>query len=159
MGEEETFDGGVNKRAKILVVDDEPMVREAMKLLLEHGGHEVEEVDGGEAALARLAEHEFDVVITDFSMPRMQGDQLVVRIREQRPFQRVIMSTGFLDEYKVFGQPGGHVDAVLLKPFTAKELGEAVERVLALEHPGGSDALPPIFERSPLDDFVPPPKP
>jgi CheY-like chemotaxis protein len=140
----------------MLVVDDEPMVREAMCQLLEHCGYEVEAAEGGQAALARLAQREFDLVITDFSMPGMPGDQLVIHIRERRPAQRVIMATGFVDEYKVFGQPAAHVDALLLKPFTFQELKDAIERVLAVEPPDKSDALPADLERPPEDDFRPP---
>lgn len=141
-----------------MVVDDEAMVREAMKQLLEHCGHEVEQAEGGEAALAWLTQRDFDVVITDFSMPGMHGDQLVARIREQWPRQRVVMASGFVDEYKVFGQPLAHVDALLLKPFTFQELQDTVERVLAAEPPAESGALPPLVERTSANDFVPPPK-
>ncbi len=144
---------------KILVVDDEPMVREAISQLLEHCGHAVEQADGGEAALARLAQREFDVVITDFSMPGMPGDELVERIRERLPAQRVIMATGFVDEYKVFGRPAAHVDALLLKPFTFLELKDAIERVLALEPPDEAGALPADEDRPPEDICRPPLQP
>ena len=142
-----------------MVVDDEPMVRGAISQLLAHCGHEVEQAGDGEAALAVLAQHSFDVVITDFSMPGMPGDQLVARIREHWPAQRVIMATGFVDEYKVFGQPAAHVDALLLKPFTFQELKDAIEQVMALEPPDESGALPPMVERPPEDDFRPPCRP
>ena len=137
-----------------MVVDDEPLVRDALSQLLGHCGCQVETADGGEAALAVLARRDFDVVITDFSMPGLHGDQLVARIRERWPAQRVIMATGFVDEYKVFGQPASHVDALLLKPFTFQELQDAIERVLTLEAPEVSGALPP-----PEDDFRPPAEP
>jgi CheY-like chemotaxis protein len=149
----------MNRGAKILVVDDEPMVREAMQRMLEHCGHEVEQAENGESALAQLARREFDVVITDFSMPGMHGDQLVARIRERLPMQHIIMASGFVDEYRVFGQPSSHVDALLLKPFTFQELQDAVERVMAVAEPDDSGILPPLVKRTPGDDFMPPPNP
>lgn len=146
-------------RTNILVVDDESMVREAMSQLLEHCGHEVEQAGGGEAALALLAQHSFDVVITDFSMPGMPGDQLVARIREHWPAQRVIMTTGFVEEYQAFGQRAAQVDALLLKPFTFQELKDAVEQVMAWEPPDEAGALPPLVERPSEDDCRPPHRP
>ena len=125
-----------------MVVDDEPMVRQALKLMLKHARCEAEAVEDGKAALDMLAQRKFDVVITDFSMPGMHGDQLVARIRQIYPMQPIIMATAFVEEYKVFGQPGGSVDALLLKPFAFKELTDAIDRVLNQEHPG-EPAIPP----------------
>jgi len=134
------------------------MVRDAMQQMLEHCGHEVEQAENGEAALAQLARREFDVVITDFSMPGMHGDQLVARIRERLPLQHIIMASGFVDEYRVFGQPSAHVDALLLKPFTFRELQDTLERVLAVAEPDDSSIVPPLVQRTPEDDSLPPPK-
>ncbi len=120
----------VKSRVQILVVDDEPTVRRGIKMLLEHDGHEVFAVDNGDAALAQLAQRKLDLVITDYSMPGMQGDQLVARIREIHPHQLIIMATAFVEEYKIEGQASGRVDALLLKPFSLKELREAIEQVL-----------------------------
>lgn len=115
----------------ILVVDDEAIVRTSLLRLLTHAGHFVDLAGSGEAALALLDEKPFDLVITDFSMPGMKGDQLVARIRERWPAQPIVMSTAFVDEYKVFGQPAGTVDALVLKPFTLGELLEAIDVALA----------------------------
>ena len=129
------------------------------KALLEHDGHEVTSADSGEAALAQLAQRKFDLVITDFSMPGMHGDQLVARIRQLMPNQPIIMATGFVEEYKVFGQASGGVDALLLKPFSLKELREAIEQVL---HDGRTDdksVIPLEIDPPPPQDFIPPPEP
>lgn len=144
--------------AKILVVDDEPMVRDAISRLLEHLGYDVEEAEGGQAALALLGQRIYDLVITDFSMPGMQGDELVANIREKLPAQRIVMVTAFVEEFKVFGQSAGTVDALLLKPFSFKELSETVERVLAQERAcENEDVVPPNIHRR-VDQDYPPPK-
>ena len=111
---------------QILLVDDEHSIRRAVRLLLEHAGHKVWEAEGGEMALQLLAVRKFDVVITDFYMPGMDGDQLVSRIRQMLPAQPIIMATSFIEEFQVFGQPAGRVDALLRKPFTLKELHDAI---------------------------------
>ena len=139
------------------MVDDDPYVRDVMKQLLEHCGHEVEEAENGAAALAQLARQEFDVVITDFSMPGMHGDQLVTRIRERLPQQRIIMVSGFADEYLVFGQPSAHVDALLLKPFSLPELQEAMDRVWPEVEAPEAPTLPPLPEPSRENPGAPPP--
>jgi CheY-like chemotaxis protein len=149
----------VQQGVHILVVDDEAAMRQCIKLLLEHDGHEVTSADSGEAALAQLAQRKFDLVITDFSMPGMHGDQLVARIRQLMPNQPIIMATGFVEEYKVFGQASGGVDALLLKPFSLKELREAIEQVL---HDGRTDdksVIPLEIDPPPPQDFIPPPEP
>ena len=145
------------KRGKsILVVDDEDLLREAMHRLLEHDGYEVEAFSSGETALARLAVRSFDLVITDFAMPVMPGDELVANIRKILPDQKIIMATAFVEEFRVFGQPTGSVDAILLKPFAFKDLSETVEMVLAQEHTNPPNVMPPIIERSRMEDFQPP---
>lgn len=117
----------------ILVVDDEPIVRQSLQIILKHLGHRAELVDSAKAALARLSQSAFDIVITDYSMPDMLGDELVVRIRQLVPDQRIIMATAYVEEYKVFGHPDGRVDALLIKPFSFKDLNEAIERLLLPE--------------------------
>ena len=117
----------MTKGLNILIVDDEPAVRQCVKFILERTGHEVRTVDGGEAALEALAKLEFDLVITDFSMPGMRGDQLVARIRKQLPTQPIIMATASAEDY--MPQLSGIVDALIHKPFSLAELHQAIERV------------------------------
>jgi CheY-like chemotaxis protein len=147
----------VRKGVKILVVDDESMIREAMRQLLEHCGCEVETFDNGQAALARLAERAFDLVITDFSMPGMQGDQLVAHIRQLIPDQRIIMATAFLEEYKMFSQPNATINGLLFKPFTFRDLQDAIDAVLGPEETVRSD-MPTVVQKFAGRDFNPPPK-
>jgi len=123
-------------------------------MVLEHDGHEVWVADSGEAALKQLAHRKFDLVITDFSMPGMDGGQLVARIRQQIPTQPIIMASAFVEEYKIFGEVSGRVDALLLKPFGIKELREAMEQVLAQAPPEQTSDLPPMAESLPAPDIT-----
>lgn len=149
----------MKQRLQILAVDDEPSVRRAIKLLLEHAGHDVSEADGGEAALELLAERKFDVIITDFLMPGMHGDQLVARIRRLLPAQPIIMVTAFPEEYQMFGQPTGRVDALLLKPFTLKELHDAIKHAMTPHRPDELNLATPAAALPAPQNFVPPANP
>jgi CheY-like chemotaxis protein len=142
---------------QILVADDEPLVRRSIQMLLEHDGHVVFAADSGETALAQLAQRRYDLVITDFSMPGMHGDQLVGRIREIQPEQPIIMATAFVEEYEVFGKGSALVDAMLLKPFSLIELREAIERALAPAQPSQALVTPSAAEAQPAPQFMPPP--
>jgi CheY-like chemotaxis protein len=133
----------VKQGVQILVVDDEVAVRRSIKMMLEHVGHTVFQADCGEAALEQLGRLKFDLVITDFSMPGMQGDQLVARIRQMEPLQAIIMATAFAEAFKVFGKPEGSVDALILKPFTFKELLEVIADVLSRRAGGQPEVGPP----------------
>jgi CheY-like chemotaxis protein len=148
----------VKQGLQILIVDDEAMVRRSIKLLLEHDGHKVWPVDDAEGALAQLAERKFDLIITDFSLPGMKGDELVARIRQLDPTQPIIMATAFVEEYEIFGQVVGPVDALLFKPFSIKELRDAIEQALPQEPLDPTGALPPAMS-PPAPSFILPPQP
>jgi len=147
------------RRLEILAVDDEPTVLRSIKMLLEHDGHMVQAVGCGKAALLLMEHIRFDLVITDFSMPDMQGDVLVARIRQLYPNQPIIMATAFAEEFEVFGQPGGNVDALLLKPFTMIELREAIDRVLPPIEPDETSGLPLVIKPPTPEKHRPPPEP
>ena len=61
---------------RILVVDDEPAISRAIKMMLEYDGHKVQTVHSGEEALSLLEQNQFDLVTTDFAMTGMKGDAL-----------------------------------------------------------------------------------
>jgi DNA-binding response OmpR family regulator len=116
---------------EILVVDDEPSVCQSIRMLLEHDGHGVQLVDSGEAALALFEPGKFDLVITDYSMRDMKGNQLVAIIRQRSPDQRIIMATGLAYEMDDTDGRAAGVDLVIDKPFSLTELPEAIVRVLS----------------------------
>src|SRR2546425_3452070 len=83
---------------RILVVDDDAVNRQAMRLLLEREGHEVVAVENGLEAIERLgpASDRFDAVVTDLQMPRLGGRALYEQLPEQRPplAERLVFVTG-----------------------------------------------------------------
>ncbi|MEM8559726.1 MAG: ATP-binding protein [Bacteroidota bacterium] len=110
----------------LLVVDDEEMVRSVTGRLLRLKGHEVDEAEGGERALARIADHPYDLVLTDLSMPDMNGRELAFRIRQHHPRLPIILLTGDTDA----DDGSEHIDVVVKKPFKLDDLEAVVQRLL-----------------------------
>ena len=104
---------------RILVVDDQPGVRTLLRVMLATDGHTVEEAGNGVEALEKFATDRFDLVMTDFQMPIMKGDELAVEIKRRAPAQRLLMITSY---FKDTGDPRNPVDAILQKPFTLADL-------------------------------------
>lgn len=112
---------------RILCVDDEPLLREMMKQILENGGHTVELADGGESGLAAFRaaverKEPFDVVITDLGMPYLDGRQLSRALKDQSPETPIVMLTGWGTIMKEDGDMPAQVDGVLSKPPKISEL-------------------------------------
>lgn len=115
---------------KILVVDDEPFVCDAVKMMLTFDGHEVQTANSGKEALTALDKGRFDLVITDFAMPAMKGDELASAIKAKAPDQPVIMITAYAEMLQSSGNPLLGVDRLISKPFLLDDLREAIAQVL-----------------------------
>lgn len=82
----------------LLLVDDDPEYLEATRLLLLGEGHEVLVADSGPAALERLRERPIDVLLLDYFMPGMTGEEVVTRLREFDHRVQIVLQTGYSDE-------------------------------------------------------------
>src|SRR5215470_10564394 len=80
--------------ARILIVDDDPGLREAYAEVLQYGGYSVTRADGGRAAVEALDRQHFDVILTDISMPDMDGLQLLRTVRQRDLDVPVVLMTG-----------------------------------------------------------------
>jgi two-component system response regulator HydG len=114
---------------RILVIDDEPLVCDAVKMMLHFDGHEVETVGNAKDALAMLDKGQFDVVITDFEMPVMKGDELAAAIKARDAKQPVIMITAYAEMLQASGNRLTGVDCLISKPFLLENLREAITKV------------------------------
>lgn len=103
---------------RVLVVDDDPMVREVLSTYLSEDGYEVELAVNGREGLAKFAAGSFDIVLTDRSMPEMEGDELAREVKKLKPHVPVILVTGFGDIMASTGEKPEGVDIVMNKPFT-----------------------------------------
>lgn len=120
--------------AKILIVDDEKIVRDLLRTVLEQHGHTVDEAADGEEAIAVNAAGSYDVAIVDLILPRKNGLDTVVELRAQRPELRFIVMTGalpaLLDKNRNMDQMLGHV-VKLTKPMRPADLLRAVKEALS----------------------------
>ena len=114
---------------RILVVDDEPMVRFLLTRFLEEEGHLVDEAEDGADALERLSQRAYDLLMTDVHMPRMSGIDLVRAVRRQGNRIPLVVMDSYPDPFTE-SDVGAEAFALLAKPFDLSE----VRRVLqALE--------------------------
>ncbi len=113
----------------ILLVDDEPDVRISLGQVLREEGHAVDMVADAETALARLATHAFDLVVTDVKLPKLDGLSLLKRVRGQYPTTDVLLMTAYgTISDAVTAMKDSAVD-YLTKPFDLDVLVSAVGRV------------------------------
>jgi signal transduction histidine kinase/CheY-like chemotaxis protein len=118
----------------ILCIDDEPLLRELLRELLEREGHCVSVADGGQSGVdefraAANGERPFDVVVTDLGMPYFDGRQVVKTIKQESPQTPIIMLTGWGSFMKEDGDMPEEVSGILTKPPRSNELREMLRRV------------------------------
>lgn len=126
-GPEEGSTDPMPSALRVLVVDDDPSVREVTTEYLLADGHTVEVAKNGVEALEAVGSGSFDLVVTDRAMPEMSGDQLATIIRERAPETKIIMLTGF---GMVMDHPPDDVDGIASKPITLTDLRRVVARVM-----------------------------
>ena len=117
-------------KRRILVVDDEPFVCDAVKMMLTFDGHAVQTASNGAEALALLDKEKFDLVITDFFMPEMKGDELAVAIKARDPKQPVVMITAYAETFQGNMRELSGVDFLIGKPFLLENLREAIAKTI-----------------------------
>lgn len=116
---------------RVLLIDDEPMVRKIVRKMLERAGHEVVDVENGREGLHQLKRAEFDLIVTDIIMPDVEGIEVLMTVCEQHPSIAVVAMSGggsignvdFLDVARKLGAA-----ATLQKPFTSEALLEAIDQ-------------------------------
>ena len=101
---------------RILVVDDEPSVRDAIEMILNNDGHQVETVSSGDCALEKLSKRSYDFVFTDHIMGGMSGEELARAIKAKYPLQTVVMITAYGEVLNQLTKEKPLVDFTLTKP-------------------------------------------
>ncbi len=118
---------------RILLVDDDTMVRKLSRRILQSLGYSVVECDSAGDALDRMKKNldDFDLVISDMTMPGMTGDQLAVEILRLRADMRIIICTGFSEKIDQESASSIGVRAPLMKPVSKAELAAAIREILS----------------------------
>lgn len=122
--------------ARILIIDDQPAIRTALRAILEREGHAVTEAVDGHVALRHFAGDPTDLVITDVFMPNMDGIEFLTRVKGAFPEARIVVMSGggSLSKEEVLADAGSlGALATLPKPFTSDELTHVVAQALAVD--------------------------
>ncbi len=124
--------------ARILIVEDHPTMREAMRLVLEGEGFDIDEASDGDQALAAVESERPDLVLLDMSIPGISGPDVLAAVKRDPGSSkvRVIVVTATGEEGRAAAMAGG-ADHYFTKPFSPIALLQAVEQVL-----GPEDAAP-----------------
>ncbi len=120
--------------AKILIADDEQKIREVIKEYSEFNGHEVTEAGEGVTAVGLCKLNDFDLVIMDIMMPKLDGYSACKEIRKFSNVPIIMLSARGEEYDKLFGFELG-VDDYVVKPFSPKELMARVNAILARSNP------------------------
>jgi GAF domain-containing protein len=116
---------GLNS-VRVLVIDDEPFVRDTLGEILRQQHHDVVVADDGVSGLARFREGAFDLVMTDLAMPGMSGWQVAQAVKAARPQVPVVLVTGWGVEVQADELESHGVDRVMTKPFRFEDVQEVV---------------------------------
>jgi CheY-like chemotaxis protein len=126
-------------KARILVVDDEPAVVMFAERVLQTAGYQIMTATSGDAALKLCTQQGLpDLLVTDMKMPRMEGDELASKLRQQDPDLKVLYLTGFADLLFKNKEVLWDGEAYLEKPCSIGGLLEAISLLLS----GGVSAHP-----------------
>jgi DNA-binding NtrC family response regulator len=114
---------------RVLIVDDEEILRLAMELILDSEGYQTVSVQNGTEALAMVGRETFDLVITDMKMPGVNGMDVLRGVKSISPATKVIIITGFAAEDPSTAIRDG-ADDFIYKVFTRAQFLEAINRLI-----------------------------
>lgn len=119
-----------NKKNLILVVDDEESLRTVLSSELINEGYEVRTAADGDDAIVEMRNVDFDLVLLDIKMPRMNGFEVLKHIKENHARSKVVMLTGFADLKNAIESKKLGADDFVSKPYDLVDLLTTIERVL-----------------------------
>ncbi len=131
----------MKRETNVLIVDDEKTVCNSCKKILTQAGYQVDMASSGEEALDKVRGNGFDVVITDWRMPKMDGLEVARRVKQERPEVAVIIITGYPSVENSMEAIRSGVADYVTKPFTPEELSDAMLRALAKGHAVPADLV------------------
>jgi DNA-binding response OmpR family regulator len=132
-----------NSRQRILVVDDEAMIRRLNTEVLTYSGYLVDAAEDGAAAWEAIQSNTYDLLVTDHAMPNLTGVELLKKLYAARMALPVILATGTYPQEELAEHPWLQIEASLLKPYTFDELLDTVKNVLHAFNGDCPETTPP----------------
>ena len=118
------------ERKKILVVDDEKNIREAITYILKKAGYWVQSAPDGSEALVLLEKFDFDLILTDLNMPYMDGLEIIQEIQRKKPKIKIVLITASGDSGIASGADEKQLLRCLNKPIRKKDVLELTRKIL-----------------------------
>ena len=122
---------------RVLVVDDEEKIRNVIKEYAEFEGYEIDEACDGMEAIAKCKDNNYDIIIMDIMMPKLDGFSSIKEIRKTKNIPVIMLSARGEEYDKLFGFEIG-IDDYVVKPFSPKELMARINAVINRSKSGGS---------------------
>ncbi len=116
--------------ARVLIAEDDKSVREFVSRALRHDGHEIVSVADGQQALNVVEREQFDIVLADIVMPQVDGIALALKLSKDYPDLPILLMTGYAAERQRAHNLDALIHDVITKPFTLKEICNAVNVAL-----------------------------
>ncbi len=116
----------------VLVVDDEAAIAGLLKVILSEAGMEVELASNGQQAMELIEKTKFDLVISDIRMPVMDGFQLLEQVKRRDREIKVILMTGYTEDYEISDALVLGADDYITKPFEDTKILIAVQNVFQI---------------------------
>lgn len=108
----------------VLVVDDEPIICQALKMILRFDGHTAETASSVKEAMSAIDSHSYDIVFLDYQMPEATGDKVARVMKTKHPGSPIIFVTGHIP------RPNSpDVDLVIQKPFSVEDIRSAITQL------------------------------
>ncbi len=115
---------------QILIVDDQPEILSILRRMLEGSGYEVTLVANGQEAIRELREKEYSLVISDILMPALDGLELIIYLRKEKPDVKIIAMSGTANQLYLQSARKLGASEILEKPFTMDKVISTVSEVL-----------------------------
>lgn len=133
--QQQTMQQKFSRPVRVLVVDDEPEVRQLLFDILESGGHRVKMADSGQMALSIFDSERFDLVLTDLGMPGMSGWEVAEAIKQRRSDVPVGIITGWGGFIEAEELKNRGIDIIINKPFDIAQILNAVAEIVERNRP------------------------
>ena len=117
-------------KVKILIVDDEPLIRDALAFKLTKDGYEIDTAEDGEKAIEKVEATSYDMIISDVMMPFISGFELLKILKERGTEAPVLMLTSLNSENAVLKAFDMGADDFMTKPFSPNELSVRIKKLL-----------------------------